>query len=883
MSGHIPKALQFKGGRKRRSKAQKQQTAALTTSTASIASSDDGKENDSGEQLRTAKRRGDHYQKELYATRKKLKRSHTTNANQAAVLAETREQNNNLNRQVHQLEAEHMELEAESSSLQADVQSQKSARQVLSKKLHVVGAKVRRIPVRLENATTRATAKARDEITRLFSFTLKEKGVVPDSTRDLISDLVALDGVRPNKVVGVLKRIAGKLGIGVTGNASDRTVRRIVKEGGVASQMQFVEAVGNSKGVTPSSDGTTHQNINLEGHRATVIGPDNEKQTFFLGIGMAINHTSETQLEGWEELIEAAYQIYKTSPRCQTADNARDFWLKVTGWHSDHAEDQKKLFRLIAAMKTRLERERRGERTIAQMAPAQWAEILFKVSQEAVSVAGGITAWEQLDDAERLYRHDEAFTEFVRELGQEEFDKLTPEEKQSADLFIWGGCCMHKNMNVFKGAVLAMQQWWGDNGHPGPLKMFNRDNAAAATLGAGTDAATRAEDRTVGGAIKVSGLAGAIFRHKDRKRGQQDTLRYFWDYETGVNICFPDTSNTRFQSHAAACEIIVVHMELLLQFLVYVRENKNSRSLNHMELNVERGLSCWYTRHEFVVIALLNQNVDVPYMLEIRGPLRAEDNLLRLGPFHKKVRAHLEKIAANPKLITGSDMTCETASLDGKMWQKPEVVYSALSRIREWKLEHVDDLVVMYCEGGLVTWGRFDTEWHDDAPIARLSQEDIERAWLEATNDGNESELGILRSAAKSAPNMSLAYHNAMRMYKANKTSAFMLTLSPDDRQVIRAQVRMQDSSGANRQKKHAQVVHMKAVVDRNTQRDKDRKDRADKVKEILAEVTAIASVQELELAFEIGRGSAGYLTVAALDLQLDWHIANSVRDSTGT
>ncbi|KAJ7149359.1 hypothetical protein C8R46DRAFT_916116 [Mycena filopes] len=616
--GPVPQALRFRTTRKRRSKGQKTQTTALAASSPSLDSSDDDKENDGGELLQNAKRRADDYQKELYSTRKKLKRSHNTNANQTAVLAETRQDNNHLQAQVNDLEDEVMGLAAEASSLRADVESQKSARQFLSKKLHVIGQKVRRIPDRLETAATKATAKAKDEISHLFSFALKEKGVVPDSTRDMITDLVALDGVRPSKVVGVLKRIAEKLGIAVSGDVSDRTVRRAVKEGGVASKMQFVEAVGTSKGVTASSDGTTHKNVNLESRRATVINQDNSKQTFFLGIGMAINHTSETQLEGWDELIEAAYQIYKSSPRCQTADDARDFWLKVTGWHSDHAEDQKKLFRLVAAMKTRLERERRGERTIAQMAPAQWADILFKISQAAVSEVGGITAWEQLNDADRLHRHDAAFTAFVRELGEEQFDKLTEEEKQNIDLFIWGGCCMHKNLNVFKGAVLGMQQWWVDSGHPGPLKMFNRDNAAAATLGAGTDAATRAEDRTLGGAIKVSSLAGAIFRHKDRKRGQQDTLRYFWDHETGLNICFPDTSNTRFQSHAAACEIIVVHMELLLQFLVYVRENKISRSLNHMELNVQRGLSCAATRHEFVVIALLNQNVDVPYMLEVR-------------------------------------------------------------------------------------------------------------------------------------------------------------------------------------------------------------------------------------------------------------------------
>ncbi|KAJ6528244.1 hypothetical protein DFH09DRAFT_1327825 [Mycena vulgaris] len=190
--------------------------------------------------------------------------------------------------------------------------------------MHALNEKVRRIPGRVDFAINKATTKAKDELSRLFSFTLKEKGVIPDSTRDMINDLVALDGVRPNKVVGVLKCITGKLGVTVTGDTSDRSVRRIVKEGGVASHLQFVEAVGLSKGATGSCDGTSHKKITLESRRVTVIDQNNQKQTFFLGIVMAINHTSEKQLEGWEDLIEAAYQIYKTSSRCETAD-ARDF------------------------------------------------------------------------------------------------------------------------------------------------------------------------------------------------------------------------------------------------------------------------------------------------------------------------------------------------------------------------------------------------------------------------------------------------------------------------------------------------------------------------------------------------------------------------------
>jgi hypothetical protein len=301
-----------------------------------------------------------------------------------------------------------------------------------------------------------------------------------------------------------------------------------------------------------------------------------------------------------------------------------------------------------------------------------------------------------------------------------------------------------------------------------------------------------------------------------------------------------------------------------------------------MELNVERGLSCWATRHEFVVIALLNQNVDVPYMLEVRGPLRAQDNLLRLGPLHKKVKEHLERIIAQPSLITGMDATFETATLNGRMWEKPEVVYAARARISEWKLEHVNALVVAYCKGALATWARFDTEWSEDGPISKLSPENIERAWLEVTNDGNESDLGIFRLAARSAPNISLPYHSALRMYKANQTSDYIRTLDAPDRQTIRAQARIDDSSGANRQQKHAQVVHMKQIVDKNTARDAERKEKATKAQDILSKITPIASVQALDTAFQIGPRSEGYLSIPALDLQLDWHVANAVKELPG-
>lgn len=150
--------------------------------------------------------------------------------------------------------------------------------------------------------------------------------------------------------------------------------------------------------------------------------------------------------------------------------------------------------------------------------------------------------------------------------------------------------------------------------------MYNRDNDATVQKAPGTDASKRAEV-TKGGAVKVASLCGAIFRHKDRKRGQQDTLRFFFDLELGFVISFPGTNNTRFQSHAhaEACAVLITYLDLFIKFLTFVKENKVSRKLNHMEQNVSDGLHYNATRHEIVVITLYWLATSVP-SLHARDP-----------------------------------------------------------------------------------------------------------------------------------------------------------------------------------------------------------------------------------------------------------------------
>lgn len=72
-----------------------------------------------------------------------------------------------------------------------------------------------------------------------------------------------------------------------------------------------------------------------------------------------------------------------------------------------------------------------------------------------------------------------------------------------------------------------MMAWWGENKVVGPVKLMNRDNTAAAT--AGGSACTWAAEVSQGGAVKLTSLAGALLNHKDDKKGQHDTYRFYME------------------------------------------------------------------------------------------------------------------------------------------------------------------------------------------------------------------------------------------------------------------------------------------------------------------------------------------------------------------
>ncbi|TFY50881.1 hypothetical protein EVG20_g11277 [Dentipellis fragilis] len=733
----------------------------------------------------------------------------------------------------------------------------------LQKRNHALHMRALRAPQQKAIAKEKAFSKGAEVREERRTYFVQKGRVIQDSTRDLVRELVSL-GIPASAIDLTIHRVAEALGVSTEGNVSTRSVGRIVLEGGVASELQIVEDVQQSKGITLSCDGTTHRHTNYESRQAVVIKTNGERATHFLGVESAIDHTSESQRAGWERLVECLYETFNASPRAaeQFAD-PRDFIIKVTGLHTDHAEDQKKLFRLLEIWKQRTEREVHGEQALKTMASEDVLKATWEATQRTIEAVGGLDRWEQLSASEKEALHRTAYRDVMITLGEKAFAELSDTKKKEVNLLVWTGCCAHKDLNAVKGGNAKMVAWWEENGQVAPIKLMNKDNAR--TVANGRSAASdQALEVSQGGAVKLTSLAGAIFNHKDDKKGQQDTLRWFFLDELDRIINFPDTSNTRYQSHCRAAAELLVHRELYLEFLGIVKDKKEKRNFNHMEYNVFNGLQDIPTIHELAVLTLYSQAISHPYLREIRAS-HEEANALDFGPLHSRVIAHCRAIINCPDLLLASDATYRTGTLDGQNWDRPESIY-AVQRLLP-SLPHLRGLLVAFFEGALETWERFSSEFAAGGTISMLSPESRARAWMEATNDKNEGNLGAYRVSQRKNPSMTIHQYNARVAYKKNKTGAYLKsTLRPVDRRFLRKRARAIDASKLEAKRKRAQVEHDRLVV-----REKRRKDVEREAKKA-KKAAALAAIQPC---LDIEKIKSGQMTVAQLELQLAWHRQN--------
>ncbi|KAJ2971055.1 hypothetical protein NUW54_g12592 [Trametes sanguinea] len=456
-------------------------------------------------------------------------------------------------------------------------------------------------------------------------------------------------------------------------------------EGYLAAMMQIVEEVEQADSITLSSDGTGIKNIQHDAHHLEVIqGGAHQHRT--LGVTTAVNHTSETQLEGWTSLAGTFYDIYNASPRGQkNPADQRTFATKITGMLTDHAEDQKKLVRLVQDWKRGCDRELRGETARAKMPVTELLLVVAEETTAAMEREGGAAAWDQLSPEELESQNIQIARAVILRVGEEAYNELSDDERSLADLFIHACCCMHKELNTVKGGYASLERFWVDAGLDGPVLLMNRDNDAAAR--AGGVAGRNAAEKSRGGAIKLTDLAGALFRHKDDKKGQQNAFRYYFEDAIGELFTFPDTSNTRFGSNGDAASVLITYLPLMIDFLKQIRDHKISGKWNHLEQNVYKGLKDQLTLTELCVLCLYSQVISHPYMREVRGP--DEPNHLSLGPLHDRVRQHISALIDDPDILLGTEATLVSGTLDGDVWDNP-AAFHAVHRLIP-NLPHIRD------------------------------------------------------------------------------------------------------------------------------------------------------------------------------------------------
>ncbi|KAF8892405.1 hypothetical protein CPB85DRAFT_1482410 [Mucidula mucida] len=722
-------------------------------------------------------------------TAKKHKKHATNLASENMVLKENNqslvESVDNLSRKLHNKSCQANHAKITSEELRQELRCSKHA--------HTIQAG--RLRHRKETSIEKALKEARVGIDKRWM--KGKRGIFTEKSREMVRDLVSMS-VAPANVDRVVHAAGAGLGINVQNHISAQHVGRIVEEGGIASDLQVTGEMHASKAYTISGDGTTVRHINYEAKNVTMyLAGSNVPTTRVLDIMSAPNHTSEEQMTGWKGMMyQTLTGTYNVLPLGQGAPiNPDEFITFLKGVGSDHAPDQQKFVQ-------------------------EYLPEIARANHEKIQAAGGMDAWMALPEEEKRRQDVQVHGDLCMSFGQKEWVNLSAEQRMEAEALVWCGCCMHKEMNSVKGGVRAMTLFWESIGGPGPIKLMNKANSAAAANSAkGSAAETHAAEVSEGGAVKLTSLVGAVFNHKDDKKGQQETFKSYFEEFLGYRVSCPDTSNTRFQSHCNCAIFIILYLPQILKFMSHILYSKQKVSLNHMEANILAGLKDIPTLTKLAVLALYSLAVSYVYMRVVRATGKHLQNALDLGPLHVKVIAFCESIAENTDLLLAPDASYVTGTLDGKQWEHPDVFYAVHALLPSLPLR-------AFMIGAANKWKDFSSEFSPEGPITRLSPAARAKIYINPTNDVNEGALGCLRRAICEAIRLSLRHHNAKSKYAINNTRAFLRSKAVTEavRIWLRTEARKQIDSGQEKKRRKELVMLEKIAVEEKQQKEAERK-----------------------------------------------------------
>ncbi|KAG1805341.1 uncharacterized protein BJ212DRAFT_1486459 [Suillus subaureus] len=406
------------------------------------------------------------------------------------------------------------------------------------------------------------------------------------------------------------------------------------------------------------------------------------------------SHTSETQVEGWTETISDISTVFNNSPLAYCSHEILDltgFLRKLKGMNGDHASDVKKTRRLIEQWKHESIRISLGHEAIIEMSSEDLKPLLDDAKSSKVAKLGGHNSWISLSAEDHQWHWSQIMDMLALWLGTECFDQLPAEIQREHDLFFFGGCSMHKELNTVKGGNTAMMAVWDSKeSSDRPVLLANKDNDATIRLSSLSDGSSAAVECTLKltkhGAAKLIEIVGNILNHKDNKKGLQD-FHHLMMEELTDSACssFPDTSNTRYQTYGAAVCHIIKFWPQYIELLKLAHISKENETFNHMEKNLYAGLHCWRTCLEWT----------------------ANLNILDLGPLHDDVKIHLQALVDNLDLLLLRESSHELGALWGEPWEDPTTITACLNLYDSLTLEQQDlaeELLCAFFKGELKTY-----------------------------------------------------------------------------------------------------------------------------------------------------------------------------------
>ena len=435
----------------------------------------------------------------------------------------------------------------------------------------------------------------------------------------------------------------------------------------------------------------------------------------------------------------------------------------------------------------------------------------------------------------------------------------------------------HKDLNVYKYGDVSLMAMWEEDG---PVLLANKANAATIRLSNNSDSAAvqKAVEASSRGGTKLANLCGMLFRNKNEITGYQSHHRLFmeaWKRETYAEEIkekiinptdgFPDTNNTRYQSHSRATAELIKFTPLYIELIQTVVDAKtDSGSENHMETTVLKGLHCQKTLTEMAPQSLYGLTVSWPYLRYARGGgTKTLINLLDTTDIHRHIAPFCRKITANPTVLLDPSSPLSDITIDGQECMDPMLI-TAVRKLAP-DLPDLNRAISAMFGGGAMGWDIFTSEFVEGGPFDQLTPEERVGLFIPSTNDANEGALGSLCSYKKHCPNGSADSFSDKVSVERNDTEDFIATkTSPVDLQYVMRIVRQRDKDGANKRFR----LQLANNLCRKAAAQKAKKQQA-----LHKQTECQMFLQNAELVLE--EAKIQQLTVKALKIQVQihWHI----------